>query len=469
MTSIQWDQIKHMLFTDIFTEPYIIKKKEYTGKLRLNEFISKSLNGHFETQFSKDIVRNHSIINGIDKIDYFQNKGKNDFTYYSDLFDTFIKQVDSDITHEYLETFKKLNVQNVVLQLSGLLVEYFSNYGIIFRIDGEHVNLTYTYTLKDDYKLKVTCTCQLLLSKDFDIMVVCEKGEVSMLFDLKQNSYTGYISFDIDQLHFINDNLFIEPYNIDKHEYTGKLPLNSIIFINTIDLLDNVEYYFTKDITRLNYCTVNGSINKASMINRGITKGSSDISDQAYVSNNFIKFIKLYVNDITPEDIKTFKLLHTQNFQSLITSWFILNLHCIVLTTSPSYAYTLEKDNYKLQITAKHTFITGPDNIIGNGSSSILFDITNNSYSANIELHIPPQPEPASQDDCFTFVKRLFGRTGGTRKKSKVYGMPYTYRKVYRKKCYKVSNRLTKRVFAKCTTKKKALKQLRLLRYLESK
>jgi hypothetical protein len=97
----------------------------------------------------------------------------------------------------------------------------------------------------------------------------------------------------------------------------------------------------------------------------------------------------------------------------------------------------------------------------------MLFDVTNNSYSANIELHM--NPSQVHQDECFTFVKRLFGRTGGTRKKSKVYGMPYTYRKVYRKKCYKVSNRLSKRVFSKCTTKKKALKQLRLLRYLESK
>ena len=44
--------------------------------------------------------------------------------------------------------------------------------------------------------------------------------------------------------------------------------------------------------------------------------------------------------------------------------------------------------------------------------------------------------------------------------------MPYTYRKVYRKNCYKVSNKT--RVFSKCTSKKKALRQLRLLRYLEN-
>ena len=45
--------------------------------------------------------------------------------------------------------------------------------------------------------------------------------------------------------------------------------------------------------------------------------------------------------------------------------------------------------------------------------------------------------------------------------------MPYTIRKVPRKTCYKVSNRKTKRVFSKCTTKRRAKKQLRLLHALE--
>ncbi len=45
--------------------------------------------------------------------------------------------------------------------------------------------------------------------------------------------------------------------------------------------------------------------------------------------------------------------------------------------------------------------------------------------------------------------------------------MPYTMRKVNKKRCYRVSNKSTKRVFAKCTTKSKAKKQLRLLRSLE--
>ena len=45
--------------------------------------------------------------------------------------------------------------------------------------------------------------------------------------------------------------------------------------------------------------------------------------------------------------------------------------------------------------------------------------------------------------------------------------MPYYTRKVRNKPCYRVSNRKTKRVFAKCTTRKRAVKQMRLLRALE--
>ena len=45
--------------------------------------------------------------------------------------------------------------------------------------------------------------------------------------------------------------------------------------------------------------------------------------------------------------------------------------------------------------------------------------------------------------------------------------MPYKIRKVKNHNCYKVYNIKTKRVFAKCTTKKNATKQLRLLRALE--
>jgi hypothetical protein len=42
--------------------------------------------------------------------------------------------------------------------------------------------------------------------------------------------------------------------------------------------------------------------------------------------------------------------------------------------------------------------------------------------------------------------------------------MPYTFRKMPNKKCYRVYNKDTKRVFAKCTSKMRAKKQLRLLR-----
>lgn len=40
-------------------------------------------------------------------------------------------------------------------------------------------------------------------------------------------------------------------------------------------------------------------------------------------------------------------------------------------------------------------------------------------------------------------------------------------RKVANKKCYRVSNRNTKRVMAKCASKKNAMKQLRLLRAIQ--
>lgn len=45
--------------------------------------------------------------------------------------------------------------------------------------------------------------------------------------------------------------------------------------------------------------------------------------------------------------------------------------------------------------------------------------------------------------------------------------MPFSIRKIPNKKCYKVENTRTKRVFARCTTKKRAESQLRLLRALE--
>jgi len=45
--------------------------------------------------------------------------------------------------------------------------------------------------------------------------------------------------------------------------------------------------------------------------------------------------------------------------------------------------------------------------------------------------------------------------------------MPYSLRKVRNKNCYSVKTSKTKKVMAKCTTKEKAKKQIRLLRALE--
>jgi hypothetical protein len=45
--------------------------------------------------------------------------------------------------------------------------------------------------------------------------------------------------------------------------------------------------------------------------------------------------------------------------------------------------------------------------------------------------------------------------------------MPYSTRKLRGKNCYKVYNKNTKKVFSKCSTKKNAEKQIRLLRAIE--
>lgn len=45
--------------------------------------------------------------------------------------------------------------------------------------------------------------------------------------------------------------------------------------------------------------------------------------------------------------------------------------------------------------------------------------------------------------------------------------MPHTIRKVNGKPCYRIQNKYTKKVFAKCSTLENAKKQLRLLRAIE--
>jgi len=46
--------------------------------------------------------------------------------------------------------------------------------------------------------------------------------------------------------------------------------------------------------------------------------------------------------------------------------------------------------------------------------------------------------------------------------------MPYNTRKVRGKDCFRVYNKRNKRVFSKCTTRKNATRQMRLLRALEN-
>lgn len=46
--------------------------------------------------------------------------------------------------------------------------------------------------------------------------------------------------------------------------------------------------------------------------------------------------------------------------------------------------------------------------------------------------------------------------------------MPYAIRKMPKRNCYKVFNKNTKKIFAKCASMKNAQKQLRLLRALQN-
>ncbi len=46
--------------------------------------------------------------------------------------------------------------------------------------------------------------------------------------------------------------------------------------------------------------------------------------------------------------------------------------------------------------------------------------------------------------------------------------MPYTIRKVSKKNCYRVSNKKSRKVFSRCTSKANATKQLRLLRAIQN-
>lgn len=46
--------------------------------------------------------------------------------------------------------------------------------------------------------------------------------------------------------------------------------------------------------------------------------------------------------------------------------------------------------------------------------------------------------------------------------------MPYKTRKVNNRRCYRVYNPINKKIFAKCTSKVKAMKQIHLLRAIQN-
>jgi hypothetical protein len=53
-----------------------------------------------------------------------------------------------------------------------------------------------------------------------------------------------------------------------------------------------------------------------------------------------------------------------------------------------------------------------------------------------------------------------------TLKKMKHRKSPYTIRKTYKRNCFKVMNKKTRKVFSKCTSRENAIKQDKLLRAL---
>lgn len=482
-------------FTNLYIEPYDIHRDKYNPKLSLTRYIDVVVKEYqFEQQFALDIVRNVNLVDSVPTNFEKISKGSRQTEYkpLSDMFDNFLKEYDPDITDEVLIQFKKLNCQHAII-LNGVNLGHYFNNAYSFKPIPETV--TYDHILKKKYVLINNTSYNIVMKYQEESF---GNATYNTIYDITNNTYSSTIklNFDYEKIdEFILQHLFNEEYNNDYnnevHHYSNQLFLS--IITQSVKTNPHVvfEKDFIQDIKRIHNCTVNNdptNIDIGKLIDNGQFELTDDDKSIQYVSNTFNNFIRRYVPSIDEDILNTFKFLHIQKIQSLVINWLNPKIKPLILTgINVAYHYTLMEYNYILKITVNYVIqsIDSLEEKIGSGSSSMVFDISDDSYSAEINLHLN-QPakhgflsnfprlfsgtdtEPASQDECFTFVKRLF-RTGGTRKKSKVYGMPYTYRKVYRKKCYKVSNRLTKRVFAKCTTKKKALKQLRLLRYLESK
>ena len=166
--------------------------------------------------------------------------------------------------------------------------------------------------------------------------------------------------------------------------------MNLMIYIETNIKLDdyiafnfpNEDYFknvFTQDIVRFR-----GTINDEDMC--------VDISNKyEYLSNQFDTFIKKYVS-ISDEDIKKCKALTTQNCVSPIAMYFLKMFECkyLFVNNTKKYHFTLFENDCKCNFTFTYDFMFPENGIVGNGSYSMLFDVTNNSYSANIELHMNP-------------------------------------------------------------------------------
>ena len=146
--------------------------------------------------------------------------------------------------------------------------------------------------------------------------------------------------------------MFNEPYDINRHEYTGKLKLDEYIrevfndFPDDSNWEDHFKKVFTKDIVRF-HGTVNDESEDISIWFVG-TDGMNNSEKYEYLSNQFDTFIKKYVS-ITDQDIKKFKAFTTQNCVSPIAGHFFKMFKCqyLLINQTKTCHFTLYKNDCK--------------------------------------------------------------------------------------------------------------------------
>ena len=113
------------------------------------------------------------------------------------------------------------------------------------------------------------------------------------------------------------EEMFIEPFDINKHDYTGKVSLNT--YIDKM-LTDKFESQFPRDVNRLH-----GKVNDEPNDINDRLNSVETISEEnkfKHFSDKFDTFIKSYVS-IPDEDITTFKKLTTHLIKPFMYSMTI--------------------------------------------------------------------------------------------------------------------------------------------------